>query len=830
MFMKKILFGLFILMVNFTKAQQILSPDAFLNYELGSRYTPHHRIVSYCELLAKAAPDRCKLFEYGKTNEGKPLLMLAISSYENINKLEEIRKNNLRMSGFLNDKSSDLQLPAVIWLSYNVHGNEPSSSEVAMKLAFSLLQSKGNELSVWLKNTVVLIDPCLNPDGRDRYVNWINSVVEPIADATPWAVEHDEPWPGGRTNHYLFDLNRDWAWQTQVESQQRMKLYHEWMPTIHVDFHEQYPENPYYFAPAAAPYHPAISNWQSQFQVAIGKNHARYFDQNGWLYFTKEVFDLFYPSYGDTYPIFSGAVGMTYEQAGHSPGGLAIAVHEDTLTLKDRIDHHYTTSISTIETVSKNATAVNKAFADYFNSTLTSGSGAYGTYIIRDASPDKQNAIIQLLNKNKIQYGRVKAKQSFKGYRYGINKEVSFTTTEGDLVITTRQPKGVLARVLFEPNAMLSDSITYDITSWPIPLAYGVDAYAIKEFLTPLPISSSSISQKSLPKAYGYLIEYNDQSDARLLSKLLQMGARVRYSEKDFSTGGKSFKKGTLIVLSHENSKHIESIQQILSAVSEKVTVFHSGMVDTGSDMGSEKIKRIKQAKIALLTGSGFSPSSVGDVWNWMKNDLNYPVSLVNADRLAEDVLKDIDVLIVVDGKCKLLAEKEGILKNWVRGGGKLIAFEGSINQMIQGEWGVKLLKESDAADFKSNSSDSHSRYEDREKNYVSKNTPGAIFAVELDNSHPLAFGYDSVYYSLKMNDLLLDFTKDGWNVGTLKSAEPISGFVGAGLKSKLKKGVLFGVQDFGSGKIIYFTDTPIFRNFWENGSMLLANAIFMVQ
>ena len=828
--MKKLLFGLFIMMFNLVNAQQILSPDAFLNYELGARYTPHHRIVSYFETLSKLAPDRCKLVEYGKTNEGKPLIMMAISSSDNISKLEEIRKNNLRMSGFLNDKTANLQLPSVIWLSYNVHGNEPSSSEVAMKLAFSLLQSKENDLSTWLKNTVVMIDPCLNPDGRDRYVNWINGVIEPTADATPWAVEHDEPWPGGRTNHYLFDLNRDWAWQTQVETQQRMKLYHEWMPTIHVDFHEQYPENPYYFAPAAAPYHPAISNWQRQFQVSIGKNHARYFDQNGWLYFTKEVFDLFYPSYGDTYPIFSGAIGMTYEQAGHSPGGLAIAVHEDTLTLKDRIDHHYTTSISTIETVSKNAMLVNKSFADYFASTLTSGSGSYGTFLIHNASKDKQNAIIQLLNKNKINFGRIKAKQSFKGYRYGVNKEVAFSTTEDDLVVSTRQPKGVLARVLFEPNAMLSDSITYDITSWPIPLAYGVDAYALKEFITPLPMDSIKISKNVLPNAYGYLIEYNDQSDARLLSKLLQMGARIRYSEKDFSIDGKTFYKGTLIVLSHENKMQLTSIQQILNAEIQKVTVFHSGMVDSGSDMGSEKIKRIKHSKVALLTGPGFSPSSVGDVWNWMKNDLNYPVSLVNADRMAEDVLKDIEVLIVVDGRCKLLTEKESILKNWVRGGGKLIALEGAIHQMIQGEWGVKLFKDSDATDYKSNSSDNHSRYEDREKNYVSKNTPGAIFAVGLDNSHPLAFGYDSVYYTLKMNDLLLDYTKEGWNVGTLKNTEPVSGFVGAGLKAKLKSGVLFEVQEFGSGKIIYFTDTPIFRNFWENGSMLFANAIFMVQ
>ncbi|MEN9964480.1 MAG: hypothetical protein RL582_1575, partial [Bacteroidota bacterium] len=360
--MKNLLLGVFLCFGLSVSAQLPVSPDEFLGYPLGTNYTPHHKIVEYFRTLSEYNFSRCKLYEYGKTNEGKPLQLMAISSESNLTNLEEIRKNSLRLTGFLKDKPADEKMPAIVWLSYNVHGNEPSSSEVAMKLAYNLLLGTDPKLSAYLKNTVVLIDPCLNPDGRDRYVNWFNGQVGKTADPTPWSSEHDEPWPGGRSNHYYFDLNRDWAWQSQVESKQRMEIYHQWMPSIHVDFHEQYPENPYYFAPAAEPYHKAISEWQRDFQQKVGKNHSRYFDQNGWLYFTKEIFDLFYPAYGDTYPIFSGAVGMTYEQAGHSPGGLSILVKEDTLSLTDRIAHHYTTSISTIEVVSNHAAEVNKAF------------------------------------------------------------------------------------------------------------------------------------------------------------------------------------------------------------------------------------------------------------------------------------------------------------------------------------------------------------------------------------------------------------------------------------------------------------------------------------
>ena len=287
--------------------QQLKSPDQYLGYQLGEKYTPHHRIVSYFQQAAAAKPQMMKLEQYGETSEGRPLLLAYVASEGNFAKLEEIRKNNLRLAGVLTDQPADSNAPAIVWLSYNVHGNETSSSEVSMKTLYELLNPSNAQTKEYLKNVVVIIDPCINPDGRDRYVNWFTQMKGKNANPDGNAREHAEPWPGGRFNHYNFDLNRDWAWQTQIETQQRLVQYNRWLPQVHSDYHEQGYNNPYYFAPAAAPYHEVITNWQRKFQVEIGRNNAKYFDANGWLYFTKEVFDLFYPSYGDTYPIYNGS-------------------------------------------------------------------------------------------------------------------------------------------------------------------------------------------------------------------------------------------------------------------------------------------------------------------------------------------------------------------------------------------------------------------------------------------------------------------------------------------------------------------------------------------
>ncbi|MGB4843185.1 MAG: M14 metallopeptidase family protein, partial [Ferruginibacter sp.] len=402
---------------------QLKSPDDFLGYQLGSHFTPHYKIVNYFHQTADAMTQMMKLEKYGETNEGRELLLAFVSTTENIAKLDEIRKNNLRLTGILKDKPADINAPAIVWLSYNVHGNEASSSEVSMKTLYELLNPANAQTKAWLKNTVVIIDPCLNPDGRDRYVHWFTQMVGKNADAGSETREHNEPWPGGRVNHYNFDLNRDWAWQTQVETQGRIKKYNAWMPQIHCDFHEQGINNPYYFAPAAEPFHEVITGWQRQFQTTIGRNHAKYFDANGWLYFTKEIFDLFYPAYGDTYPTYNGAIGMTYEQAGHSQGGLAVVTDDgDTLTLKDRIAHHFTTSMSTIEIASQNAGKLITEFKKYFDDGSINGTGEYKTYVITETNNNKREALRNFFDINGISYGSTSG-NALKGYNYFTGKE-----------------------------------------------------------------------------------------------------------------------------------------------------------------------------------------------------------------------------------------------------------------------------------------------------------------------------------------------------------------------------------------------------------------------
>ena len=826
---------LFLFLSNFVCAQ-LRSPDDFLGYELGTKYTPHYKIVSYFNHAAVAMPQMMKLEKYGQTNEGRDLLIAIVTSAENFLRLDEIRKNNLRLTGLLNDKPANVNAPAIVWLSYNVHGNETSSSEVAMKTLYTLLNPGNAETREWLKNTVVIIDPCLNPDGRDRYVNWFTQMVGNNPNANIDSREHSEPWPGGRTNHYNFDLNRDWAWQTQVETQQRLKKYNDWMPQVHCDYHEQYPNNPYYFAPAAEPFHEVITPWQREFQTTIGKNHARYFDANGWLYFTREIFDLFYPSYGDTYPMYNGAIGMTYEQAGHSVGGLAVVKNDgDTLTLKDRIAHHFTTSMSTIEITSKNAARVMTEFKKFFDDARTKGIGEYKSYIVTTDDENKLDAIKLLLDNNMIQYGKYN-RPGGKGYNYFSGKEEMISTGKYAIAINSTQPKSALIQVLFEPKSKLSDSATYDITAWSLPYVFGLQSYAVKENLVTEPVSSSGYGTKVLPSSYGYLVKYNSFGDAQLLAALLQKGVKVRFAEKEFSFNNKNYGKGSLIILRSGNENIFSSVPDILFHYHAKADNVESGFMQTGFDFGSEKVHFIKKPNVAMLTGNNVSGTAAGEIWHLFDQQLKYPLSLINADEIGGVNWKNIDVLILPDGNYKFLSDKDGSadLKTWVRQGGKIIVIENAAAQMAAGDWGIKIKKnEDDDKDKKEDSTKNPygnlKKYGNREKDGIVNNIPGAIYKTELDNSHPLAFGYPDFYFTLKQNENLFEFMKEGWNVGVIKKDNQVAGFVGSKVKTKIKDGTVIGALGMGNGKIVFFADDPIFRSFWENGKLLLCNAVFLV-
>lgn len=847
--MKKVLSVALLLSISFASLSQLKSPEQFLGYPLGSRFTPHFNLVNYCRHVAEASPLMVKLEQYGTTNEGRPLLLLYVASPENLSRLETIRQNNLRLAGFSPGKlAPDTTAPAIVWFSYNVHGNEASSSEAAMLTLYELVNPANTKTKQWLKNTVVIIDPCINPDGRDRYVNWYNSVVGDQANPLAYSREHSEPWPGGRSNHYYFDLNRDWVWQTQVETQQRLIKYDQWLPQIHVDFHEQGYNNPYYFAPAAEPYHEVITPWQRNFQVTIGKNNAKYFDQNGWLFFTKERFDLFYPSYGDTYPLYKGAIGMTYEQAGHSRGGTAVITDAgDTLTLWDRLYHHFTTGMSTIEVTSMHASQVVREFKKYYDKARTAPLGDFKAYVVKADAGDKLLRLKELLDRNSIEWYDANNNGSYTGFNYYTAKQEAFKTSSRDIIINANQPNSNLLKVLFERESKLSDSATYDITAWSIPFSYGLVTYGLSAYVTGL-IKTQSVAEvnSAVPdneQAAAWLVPWNGVSSMRFLSDLLQKDIKVRYAEEPFTSGKKEYDRGTLIVTRAGNQLAGPSLGSLVQEAARKANVIcdavASTYVDKGLDFGSDRVHVIQKPRIAVLAGEGVSSLSMGEVWHFFDKVIDYPVSVVWTDDLNSQVLSQVNLLILPDGNYRYLAEKannEG-LKDWVRAGGKIIALESAVSQLSRSGWGLKSKTEQtekeDKEEEKENEKPDYEylrRYENRERDYLTNYSPGAIYKVEMDNSHPLAFGYGDTYYTLKQDDRIYEFFKDnGWNVGIVKKNNQVAGFVGAKLKEKLRDGLLFGAQPLGSGTVIYLADDPLFRSFWESGKLLFGNAVFLV-
>ena len=823
--MKQLLIGIASTIWSVFAIGQLKSPSAFLGYELGSSFTPHYKIVQYFQYVQQTLPQQVQLQEYGKTYEGRPLYLAFLSSNENMAKLEQIRINNLQLTGMETGQPNNKNT-AIVWLSYNVHGNEASSSEAAMQTLFELLQPTASK---WLNNTVVIIDPCLNPDGRDRYVNWFNSVVGKEANAATLAREHDEPWPGGRTNHYNFDLNRDWAWQVQTETQQRMLQYNRWMPQVHVDYHEQGYNEPYYFAPAAEPFHEAVTPWQRSFQTLIGKNNARYFDKNGWLYFTKERFDLFYPSYGDTYPTYNGSVGMTYEQGGHSRGGLAVHTDEgDILTLKDRLWHHTTTGLSTVEASSENAGKLISQFKQYFTDAQNGIGSFYKTYLLSSNDYGRIKAIEKILASNNIRYTSGPIGQGLTGYDYYNGKTGPIVPGTYTIIVNAAQPQGHLAKVLLEPVSKLTDSATYDITAWSLPYAYGVNAYALSSSLK----GNEDIKSPYSPLAtvsYGIIISYSNVHDAGLLAALLKNKAGVRINEKDLVYNGKKISKGSLILLKRDNTNW-GSVEKIINEHGASYTLLEGGFMDSGPDMGSPDILKLAAPRIACLTGPEVNSNAAGEVWHLFEQQLHYPITMVNSSGLRIGQLNQIDVLIMPDGNYELINDKKAAedLKNWVRAGGRIIALESTVSQLAGADWGPKLKKSEE--DKKDDSDYTVVRkYENRERDDLVNSIPGAIYKVEMDDSHPLGFGLGKNFYTLKQNSLVIEFMKEGWNVGIVKNENKVSGFAGNVVKSKIKDGTLFAVQDLGRGKIIYLVDNPLFRSFWENGKLLFLNAVFMV-
>lgn len=831
---------LFLLSSLLTNAQgEIKSPEKFFKH-YGKQHSLHHQIIEYIK-YADAQSNQLQMVQYGETPQGRPLYLVYISNEENLSNLENIRLTNLNNAGMSEQRPAKSIEKALVWCSFGVHGNEAGTTESALNIIYQLLTS-ANAAS-WLKNTVVIIDPSLNPDGYDRYVHFLKNASGSQIHPGFNDREHAEPWPSGRYNHYMFDMNRDWAWQTQQETKARIKVYNQWLPHVHADFHEMGYNSNYFFAPAAEPLHQYVTPFQRDFQLEIGKNHAMYFDKQGWLYWTRERFDLLYPSYGDTYPTYSGAVGMTYEQAGNSSSGRAILLSNgDTLTIQDKIDHNTEVGLSTVEVASKNADRLVSNFKTYYSQSVQNPVGKYKGYVLKK-SPSMAR-LAQIFDNSGIKYGYATKSTSASAYHYQSRAMKTFEVTPGDMIISASQPRSVMLQVLMEEAPVLTDSVTYDITAWSIPFAYGLDCYGFttlpKIDITPLPALPINQNDKNRTQpVFAYQVAWNDLNSAKFLAHLHKTGVKVRMTVAEASFQGKKIEKGSLIITRGDNKWKANFENTIESLLAEynisDFTRHTSGFSDKGGDLGGGNFQLIVAPKILTFAGRGISSNSCGEIWHYFDQTLKYSISTVEWDRFDRVDLSAYNTIILPDGGYSISDDKYKKLDEWTRNGGRLIVIEGAVEQ-FSGKKGLNFetfateddKKAAEAQDRKMDLEARLNDFEGYERRNISRGTAGAIVKNKVDDTHPLAYGLGKTYYSLKTSSATYALQKGLWNVIHVPKNYDSYGFIGHGMKKRVEESVSFAVQANGSGQAIFMVDNPLFRGFWDKGLLLFANAVFL--
>jgi hypothetical protein len=714
--------------------------------------------------------------------------------------------------------------------------------EAAMKTLYTLVSGSYPGVSEYLKECIIVIDPCQNPDGHDLYTERYRSSMNFAANPDKNSWEHNQGWPGSRTNHYMFDLNRDWIWQTQTETQQRLALYNQFMPQVHADFHEMGPESTFFFAPAANPWNTILTPWQHEFHKIMGTGNAALFNEKFILYFTKENFDLFYPSYGDTWPMFNGAIGFTYEQGGGGPAGVAFKQESgDTLTLKQRIDDHFTASMATIKVSYDNREKLISEFNKFFDESVKNPQFQYKSVIIK-GSNEKSNIgeLLKLLDRNQIKYSYAgNMGKKFKGFDYYSHKSGEVTIEKGDILVSAYQPQSHLMQVLFEPESKISDSLTYDITAWSLPYVYNLKAYAVSDKVV---ADTGKVEQQKIVNepgkitTYAYVTNYSGFDELKFIAALYKKNIKLRYSLKPFTLNDNSYNRGSIIIARGDNKNLAGDFDKIVTETANdcqvKLIATTTGTVDAGKDFGSGYSPLMKKRAVALLCNDGTSSASVGELWYFFERELNYPVSLINTEITKKIDLSDYDILILTSGNYSKLSDT---IVNYVKRGGRVIAFENAVS-MFAGEKTTALAKaiETRTAEqkliekkIKSDDSSLLKKFElENEKRYtITDKSEGSIYKVKLDDTHPYAFGLGKEWYIMKRTPGY-PFLATGSNIGYITDKEPVAGFSGFKYKDKVKNTLVIGSETLGSGEIIYITDDPYFRAFWKSGRVLLGNVI----
>jgi hypothetical protein len=864
--------------------------QSVLGYGMGEQFTPYSEVERYYKTLA-AASERVKLEAYGKTYEGRTLYTVIISSPKNLARLDAIRAATAKLADPRKTTPEEAQklaadTPVVLWYSYNVHGNEAASSEAAMQFAYELAASQDERVRNWLDNAVMVIDPMANPDGRDRYVNFYKQNVGAYPRGDRFAAEHNERWPGGRPNHYLFDLNRDWAWMSQTETVARAAAYLKWNPQVDVDFHEMGPQSTYFFFPPAKPILPWIAPLLSKWYEIYGKGNAAALDKSGSRYFTKEEFDLFYPSYGDIWPSLNGAVGMTYEQGGGGAGGLKIDLPDNqrTLTLRDRATNHFVTSIATLDTSVKNREARLHDFYEFHRAAIQAAQQgpARQYYLVPGRDPERTAHVIDVLLQQGVEVKRAAADFDAEDLtNYWGEKSASKRLPAGTYVIDLAQPAGFLARALLDRDIPRSELFFYDVSGWALPLAANIEGYSsgkiaraeLKDATDPL-VPAGAVDGPAQPAAYVFSTESG--AAIRMLGYLLTQNIKAYVSLKPIKIDGQQFAAGSIIVPTDTNSADINERIRALAAKNHcNVFATPTLMSEDGIDLGSNRMRFLRKPKIAVLTDTPVSSTDYGALWYLFEQRLELPFTPLRTENLGQVDLSNYNVLILPadsgDGRGYSRALDKGLtakISEWVRNGGVLIAIRGGAVWASKPKSGLTSVtyrfirpddeqarveeektaassgkpgespsasavssaaKDSKDADKKQSDLDAKLiKYADREKKQRAEEVPGTILRATIDNTHPLGFGFDEQVPVLNDTAPILELSSKGENVAYYpKENLKLSGFISPENEKKIVQTAFLIRERQGRGEVILFADNPVFRGFWDGTTRLLLNSIF---
>lgn len=853
----------------------IPSVEDVLGYRSGERITWHRDAVRYFEALQEAAPGRVTVNRYAESWEGRELIYVVLSSAENMARIDAVKEGmqrlaDPRMTTRAEAESIIASQPAVTWLSYGVHGNEISSTDASMLTAYHLLASRGDSRAAdIMRDTVVVIDPMQNPDGRDRFIHHFEMAEGIVTDADRISAEHDEPWPGGRTNHYLFDLNRDWFILTQPETRGRVALLQQWYPVTYVDLHEMGSDGTYYFAPEAIPFNPHLADDQRASLQLFGRTNARWFDRIGSDYFTREVYDAFYPGYGASWPSYFGSIAMTYEQA--STRGLAFRQYDgNEVSYAHTVRNHFVTSLATAETVQVNREKFLGDFYNYQVSAIDEGrSDPIRTYIIPTQNDQPAaDKLAGLLVQQGVEIGR--ATEAFRA--------CSSDYAAGSYIIDTSQPSKRLIRTLLDQDVPLEDEFIaeqerrrlqnlrdqiYDVTAWSLPVMMNVRADTCNRAVAPAIIAAGPeiVQRGTVTGASGsvaYLVPWGTSAAVRLLAQALSDGIKVKSNDLAFTHMGVRYPSGTLIIdVADNNDGLAASVSDLAATTGADVVAVDDSWVTDGPNFGSGNVVRFSNPKVAIAWDQPTASNGAGNTRFVIEQQFGFPVTAIRTSRMAVSNLGYYQVIILPEergvGYAGVLGE-EGIanLQDWVAKGGVLIGI-GNANRFLA-DPNVNLLsmRREDAA---TEGEESDAREVDESEDvpatvagsyltelseYESRITPeidtpdsvaGVLARAVVDPDHWLGAGVASPLNVLVQGtDIYTPVTIDkGINVARFEGPDNllISGYIWDENRRQLAYKPFVVAESNGRGFVIGFTQDPNYRAYMDGLNVIFMNAIF---